>query len=236
MPTWLYMLAWLALIMGFVCSVILILDEFMHPQHMWIMNVVWPINALYWGPVAVWAYYRWGRLSKKPGVMEAGQHADESPAKPKPFWAMVAVADSHCGAGCTLGDIIAEWTMYAVGLNFFGAMRHHGLLTAYVLDYTFAFVLGIAFQYFTIAPMRGLGFWPGIRAAIQADTLTLTSFEIGLFGWMALDHFVLFRGNPAFSVNTPVYWFMMQIGMILGFLTSYPVNWWLLKRGIKERM
>ena len=32
------------------------------------------------------------------------------------------------------------------------------------------------------------------------------------------------------------FWFLMQIGMILGFATSYPVNWWLIKKGIKEAM
>jgi hypothetical protein len=28
----------------------------------------------------------------------------------------------------------------------------------------------------------------------------------------------------------------MQIAMLAGFITSYPVNWWLIKVGIKERM
>ncbi|BAY10011.1 DUF4396 domain-containing protein [Calothrix sp. NIES-2098] len=36
--------------------------------------------------------------------------------------------------------------------------------------------------------------------------------------------------------NNPVFWFMMQIGMVCGFLTSYPVNWWLLSKKIKEVM
>ncbi|MFD0642241.1 MULTISPECIES: DUF4396 domain-containing protein [unclassified Bradyrhizobium] len=29
---------------------------------------------------------------------------------------------------------------------------------------------------------------------------------------------------------------MMQIAMMAGLLTSYPVNWWLIKAGVKERM
>lgn len=29
---------------------------------------------------------------------------------------------------------------------------------------------------------------------------------------------------------------MMQIAMIAGFITAYPVNWWLLRKGIKEKM
>jgi len=58
-------------------------------------------------------------------------------------------------------------------------------------------------------------------------------FEIGLFGRMALVAFVLI-GN-LYPVST-VFWFMMQIGMILGFFTSYPANWWLVKKGIKQGM
>lgn len=29
---------------------------------------------------------------------------------------------------------------------------------------------------------------------------------------------------------------MMQIAMVAGFITSYPVNWWLVSKGIKEKM
>jgi hypothetical protein len=29
---------------------------------------------------------------------------------------------------------------------------------------------------------------------------------------------------------------MMQIAMLAGFATCYPVTWWLLKRGVKEPM
>jgi hypothetical protein len=36
--------------------------------------------------------------------------------------------------------------------------------------------------------------------------------------------------------SNPVFWLMMQIAMIAGFLTSYPVNWWLIRKGIKETM
>ncbi len=33
-----------------------------------------------------------------------------------------------------------------------------------------------------------------------------------------------------------VFWFMMQIAMLFGFITAYPVNWWLLRKKIKEVM
>jgi hypothetical protein len=59
---------------------------------------------------------------------------------------------------------------------------------------------GIVFQYFAIAPMRGLGVRDGLVAATKADFLSLTAFEVGLFGWMAVMALVLF---PAPHQLTP---------------------------------
>jgi hypothetical protein len=51
---------------------------------------------------------------------------------------------------------------------------------------------------------------------------------------MALMQFGFFTTPP--KPDTPVFWFMMQIGMIIGFATTYPVNWVLVKTGIKDAM
>jgi hypothetical protein len=51
---------------------------------------------------------------------------------------------------------------------------------------------------------------------------------------MALTHFVSF--HPRLEPNQAAYWFTMQIGMCIGFVTSYPMNWWLVRAGIKEAM
>ena len=119
----------------------------------------------------------------------------------------------------------------AAGLEIAGL----ALWPEYAVDYVLAFALGVAFQYFTIAPMRGLGVRKGLVAAVKADALSLTAFEVGLFGWMALVQLVFFPVHHL-TADTASYWFMMQLGMLLGFATAYPANWWLLRRGLKERM
>lgn len=73
-----------------------------------------------------------------------------------------------------------------------------------------------------------------LKAALKADTLSLTSWQIGMYGWMAISFFVIF--NRKIPTTEPLFWFMMQIAMLLGFLTAFPTNWWLIKRGIKEAM
>ena len=74
----------------------------------------------------------------------------------------------------------------------------------------------------------------GLVAAAKADFISLTAFEVGLFGWMALTSFIFFDHH--LHPDSSVYWFMMQIGMVVGFATSFPMNWWLLEHGFKERM
>jgi hypothetical protein len=182
---------------------------------MWIMEAVWPVTALYFGPLAWLGYVRWGR----PDADEYGERVS------------VGIGVSHCGAGCTLGDILGAWLVYALGWTLFGL----ALPAEYLVDFTFAFALGVAFQYFSIAPMRGLGLRDGLIAALKADTLSLIAFEVGLFGWMAFMQLVLFT-DPHLEPNHAAYWFLMQIGMILGFITAYPVNVWLIRHGIKEAM
>jgi hypothetical protein len=35
-------IAWISLVIAFTCALIIAIDEFRHPQKMWIMNIVWP--------------------------------------------------------------------------------------------------------------------------------------------------------------------------------------------------
>ena len=44
------------------------------------------------------------------------------------------------------------------------------LFAEYIGDYALAVALGIVFQYFAIAPMRGLGLRDGLKAAAKADS------------------------------------------------------------------
>ena len=53
----------ISLVIGGISALIVIFDLIAHPQNMWIMNLVWPITALYAGPFALWGYFTAGWLS-----------------------------------------------------------------------------------------------------------------------------------------------------------------------------
>ncbi len=227
----LHLIAIVCLLLGAVSTLVIVVDLLAgHAQQMWIMNLVWPITALYAGPLALWGYFTAGRLSTRRAAMEAKQQGKEPPGKKKPFWQMVALGATHCGSGCTLADVVGEWALVFFPLTLFG-MKIFG---AWVVDYALALLFGIFFQYFTIAPMRNLGFAEGMIQAAKADFLSLSAWQVGMYGWMAIAIFVII--GHEIPKTDPIFWFMMQIAMLAGFVTSYPVNWWLLRAGIKEGM
>ena len=226
-PQWLQALAWASLAVGVVSAALVAHDITVrgYRQQLPIMDWVWPITALYFGPLGLWAYRHLGR--------PRSTRADENPStrRAAPAWHSGSLSASHCGAGCVIGDIIGGWTVYAAALTIAGA----SLYPDYILEFALAWGFGIAFQYFSIKPMHpDLATADALRQAIKADTLSIVAFEVGMFAWMAVAAKVLFTPPP--EANSPVFWFMMQIGLVLGFLTTYPVNRWLVRAGIKNAM
>ncbi|RWZ52272.1 DUF4396 domain-containing protein [Halobacillus fulvus] len=211
----------IALSIGALSSLIILIDVARHPQKMTIMNVVWPINGWFLGPVALWTYFKWGRIKAK----NIDKEDDRKDA------AKVFVSTSHCSAGCTLGDAVGVPIVAMTGLAVAGSV----LFTHYIVEFILAYLFGILFQFFAVYPMnKEEGKVAAVKKAVKADTWSLIAFEVGMFGWMAIVHFVLFAEPPKPTQAT--YWFMMQIAMILGFITSYPANRKLVHKGIKEAM
>jgi hypothetical protein len=248
-PHWLAIVSWVSLAVGFASALAILADEVLlgNRQQMWVMNLVHPTTALYWGPVWLWAYVCNGRKAGRKEMRkearrltgadvdaeelrERAESTDSGDVRP---W-HVANAVSHCGAGCTLGDIGGEWILFAVFASpALGASGTYGW--ELVADFALAWTLGVGFQYFTIVPMRDdVGKVAGLWQAIRVDTASIASFQLGLFGWMALSHFVLWQ--PPLPVDTAGHWFMMQVGMIVGFFTAWPVNRLLVRSGVKEKM
>lgn len=63
-PTWLTTLAWMYLGVCFVCAGVIGYDIMFsgRRQPMGVMNFVFPITALYFGPAALALYWRWARV------------------------------------------------------------------------------------------------------------------------------------------------------------------------------
>jgi hypothetical protein len=128
-------------------------------QSMGVMDAVWPLTLLYWGPLGLPFYFSFGRAAHSQTPLHEHGHGSVEP----PVWQAVFKGAAHCGAGCALGDFAAEWLALGLGLVLLGSPLAARLTLSFVLAYG----AGIGFQYFAIAPMRGLSFRTGYRCRGQ---------------------------------------------------------------------
>ncbi len=238
------------IVIGILSALSITIDILKHPQkEMPIMNLVWPINGLWAGIFGVWAYFTIGKYRKMDmsgmdmSTMKMDDMKDmdmnnmkmddmkgmDMSNKYSSFWQGVVADTLHCGAGCSLADLIGPWLFLVFPFTIF----NNYTFGEWTMEYFLALLTGVTFQYAAISPMMNeKGFKVWLRA-LKIDFLSLTSWQIGMYGWMALVIFVWFG---RLSPTTPEFWFMMQIAMCCGFITAYPVNWWLVKVGIKMGM
>lgn len=161
-----------------------------------------------------------------------GMNSMKMPAEGKrSAWQRTALSTLHCGAGCTLADLIGECFAWLVPVSLGGSL----LAGSWALDYALALIIGIGFQYAAIREMEPVGVRAALGRAAKADVLSLTAWQTGMYGWMALAHFALFADHPLPRASW-TFWLMMQIAMGWGFAFSYPVNAWLIRHGIKKGM
>ncbi len=150
---------------------------------------------------------------------------------PSLSWHSVILSTLHCGAGCTLADIIGDWITYFYPISIGGSP----LWGNWTLNFALALLIGVFFQYAAIREMQSITTGRAIAQAVKADALSLTAWQIGMYCWMALAFFVFFKGEPL-PKTTWTYWLMMQLAMFCGFILALPVNALLIKAGIKQGM
>src|ERR1700752_2228602 len=99
-----------------------------------IMDLAFPLTALYMGPIALWAYFARGRrMSRKHMHMHMDEGARDS-------WWQGSLSTTHCRAGCALGDIAGEWIVWWTAWTI-GATAALG--PEFILDLLLAWTFGI---------------------------------------------------------------------------------------------
>ena len=146
------------------------------------------------------------------------------------FWQGIVVDALHCGAGCSLSDLVGSWIFYYL-LSF--SILNQKLFGEWLFDYVLALIIGVLFQYAAIAPMMDGSVGYKLFQAFKIDFWSLTAWQVGMYGWSEIINFGL---HLHFTPVMPAFWLMMAIGMACGFVTAYPMNWLLVKLGIKKGM
>ena len=85
-------------------------------QSMAIMDAVWPLTMLYWGPLGLIFYAWFGRAAATGAEHHEHHHHGHAGG---PMWQAAFKGATHCGAGCALGDFIGDWIVVASGFALF---------------------------------------------------------------------------------------------------------------------
>ncbi|KQX75911.1 DUF4396 domain-containing protein [Aeromicrobium sp. Root472D3] len=194
-PDWVTPIAWVFIALAVLSAALIAADIYGRGRrHRTISTeIVWICSGLYLGPAALWLYAKTGRTP--------ASTAHESSAS-------VATVSLPGGAASAVAHLIGVPLVLASGLTIAGIDLWVMLLVIGAL----AIVLLFAFE-------RTAATGLSIGAAAGAAVLTVLAFDIGMAGWMLLLHFNEYM--PPASEGS--FWFLMQIGIVLGLATGYPV-------------
>ncbi|MCJ8342811.1 MAG: DUF4396 domain-containing protein, partial [Cetobacterium sp.] len=108
----LHIISVIFVVIGIISFIIIGIDILKHPQkEMPIMNYVWPINGLWAGVFGMWAYFTIGKhrsMKMDMSDMDMGDMKGMD-MKYSKYWQGVVADTLHCGAGCSLADLIGPW-------------------------------------------------------------------------------------------------------------------------------
>ncbi len=115
-PTWLTTVSWIFVSLALLCAVAILYDVYGrgYRQRTSAMNVVWPITALYFGPLALPAYYRWGRPQSEKWQKEHGGAPEKTPP------AAAITGGTPGGAASAIGHVLGVPLVVFLGLTIAG--------------------------------------------------------------------------------------------------------------------
>ena len=199
-----------------VCSfVFIVYDLIKNTPEAGVMKVGWALVVLYTGPVGLFFYFM---TCREP--ME-GTHEKFIDVP----WKQATGSEVHCLAGDATGIIIM-----AIFLSFFEIARPLEIFLEYVAGFVSGFLI---FQALFMRKMMGGTYVKALKNSFYPEWLSMNMIMAGMIPVMAIwgAHDPLAR-NPG-SLH---FWGMMSLATIVGGFVAYPINHWLVSKGLKHGM
>ncbi len=140
-------------------------------------------------------------------------------------WRQVLGSTMHCVAGDGLGILAG-----AVIAGFL----HLSVLADIALEYALGF--GFGWMIFQAMFMRDTAGGPYRRALATTFMPELVSMNVLMAGMVPVMTIAMANVPGAHSAVTAGFWFIMSMALLAGFVLAYPMNWWLVARGLKHGM
>lgn len=180
-----------------------------------VMKLAWVLVVLYTGPVGLVLFL----LSCRQPL--PGSHDEFIRA----HWKQATGSLLHCVAGDATGIILSAAIVY-----------HFALPNGFdlVIEYLSAFIVGLfVFQALFMLKMYDGAYWLAVRKTFFAETVSMNLVMVGMIPtMMVLTH----RVPGADSPYRLEFWGVMSLATMAGMVTAYPINSWMVGRGLKHGM
>lgn len=207
-----FVLTWLALALASTAWVAW--DQFARNPEPTVMRWGFILVTLYGGPLALLVYVL---ADKEPGP---GTHERFV----EPLWKQGIGSTVHCIAGDSTGIILAAVVTASLGLPMWLDL---------IVEYLCGFLCGLfVFQALFMKNMMGGGYLENVRRSFLPEFISMNFMMAGMAPTMSL--LMMGRDMRAMDPLQLLFWGVMSLGVIVGFIVAYPANVWMVAQGIKH--
>jgi hypothetical protein len=208
------LLAWFAITAVSVAYVAW--DAYRNNPELTVMKWGWVLVTLYLGPIGLFLYV----LSCKEPFPGTHEVFITSP------WKQALGSTIHCVAGDATGIIVAAAITGALGLP---------MGVDLVIEYAAGFGFGLLiFQSLFMKDMMGGSYLAAVRHTVLPEWLSMNFMMAGMFPTMVI--LMMGRDMRAMDPTELVFWGTMSAAVLVGLVVAYPINWWMVDKGLKHGM
>ncbi|MFZ5674706.1 MAG: DUF4396 domain-containing protein [Pseudomonadota bacterium] len=189
-------------------------DQFRNNPEPRVMKWGFILVTLYMGPFGLLLYVL---ADKEP---RPGEHE----AFTRPLWKQGVGSTIHCVAGDATGIILAAAVTAALGLPMW-----IDLIVEYIAGFAFGLFI---FQALFMKSMMGGSYWENVRRSFLPEFISMNFMMAGMAPVMSF--LMMGRDMRAMEPTQLLFWGVMSLGVIIGFVTAYPANVWMVARGLKH--
>ncbi|MBN8948912.1 MAG: DUF4396 domain-containing protein [Rhodanobacter sp.] len=211
-PIDIFVYAWLAI--AVLSAIYVAWDQFRGNPEPTVMKWGFVLITLYMGPIGLLLYVMADK-EPTPGTHEAFV---------QPLWKQGAGSAVHCVAGDATGIILAAVVVSLIGLPMWADL---------IVEYAAGFLFGLLiFQSLFMRKMMGGSYLENVRKSFMPEFISMNAMMAGMAPVMVL--LMMGRDMRAMWPGEPLFWFVMSLGVTAGYAVTYPVNVWLVSRGMKH--
>ena len=191
-------------------------DVFTNSPEMTVMKWGWILVTLYLGPIGLFLYIM---SCKEPWP---GTHEEFI----QPLWKQGLGSAIHCVAGDATGIVLAAAITGLLGLPMW-----IDLIVEYIAGFGFGLLI---FQSLFMKDMMGGSYLKAVRMSLMPEWISMNFMMAAMFPVMI--KLMMGRDMRAMEPTQMVFWGAMSVAVAAGLLASYPVNLWLVNKGLKHGM